>query len=132
MRFVKRLTVVAGSTTTDPSTDTLRLVKGTLTYIEIASPPGPGGYVDVVILDRNLQIAPANPEQVFSWDDYTMGFSMNYPIEDEPYKLTLAGWSPNAIYDHNITFRFDVIPKGKDDRNALLTYLQELLVLPGR
>lgn len=132
MRFVKTLTVTAGATEANPSTDTLRLVKGTLTWIEVAFPPGPAGYVDVVILDRNLQIAPINPEQVFSWDDYTLGFSMNYLIEDEPYKLTLAGWSPDAMYDHDITFRFDVTPKGKDDRNALLDYLAQLVALPKR
>jgi len=132
MRFVKTLTVTAESTIADPSTDLIRLVKGTLAWIEVAFPPGPAGYVDVVILDRNLQIAPANPEQAFSWDDYTLGFSMNYPIDDPPYILTLAGWSPDAKYDHNITFRFDITPKGKDDRNALQDYLAQLVALPMR
>jgi len=132
MRFVKTLTVTAGSTIASPSTDTLRLIKGTLTWIEVAFPPGPAGYVDVVIMDRNLQIAPANPEQVFSWDDYTFGFSMNYPIDDPPFILTLTGWSPDAKYDHNITFHFDVTPVGKDDRNALLDYFAILVALPMR
>jgi len=132
MRFVKTLTVTAGSTIAGPSTDLIRLVKGTLTWIEVAFPPGPAGYVDVVILDRNLQIAPANPEQAFSWDDYTLGFSMNYPIDDPPFVLTLGGWSPDAKYDHDITFRFDVIPVGKDDKNALLQYLEQLTIMPGR
>lgn len=132
MRFVKTLTVTAGTTVTDPSATTLKLIKGTLTWIEVAFPPGPAGYVSVIIADRNLQIAPANPEQVFAWDDYTLGFSMNYLIDDPPYKLILEGWSPDAKYDHNITFRFDVTPAEKDDKNALLEYLRQLVALPGR
>lgn len=132
MRFVKTLTVTAGSTVASPSSTTLRLIKGTLTWIEVAFPPGPAGYVSVVIMDHNLQIAPANPEQYFAWDDYTMGFSMDYSIEDEPYELILVGWSPDAKYDHNITFRFDVSPAEKGDKNALLEYLRQLVALPGR
>ena len=104
MRFVKTLTVTAGATIAAPSSTSLRLIKGTLTHIEIAFPPGPADYVHVVIMDRNLQIAPANPEQTFSWDNYTHGFSMNYPITDPPYELILLGWSPDANYDHVITF----------------------------
>jgi len=123
MRFVKTLTVTAGSTIAEPSETILRLIRGKLTHIEIAFPPGPADYVHVVIVDGNLQIAPANPEQSFSWDDFTHGFSMNYPIVDQPYELTLVGWSPEAIYDHNITFRIDIDSTAEDDRQALLELL---------
>ena len=123
MRFVKVLTVTAGSTIADPSETPIRLIGGKLTHIEIAFPPGPANYVHVVIMDRNLQIAPANPEGAFSWDDHTHGFSMNYKMVDPPYELTLVGWSPDAMYDHDITFRLDVDPTAEDDRQALLDIL---------
>ena len=125
MRFVKTLTVTAGATIAAPSSTSLRLIRGKLTHIEIAFPPGPGGYVSVVIMDRNLQIAPANPEQSFSWDDDTLSFSMNYPITDQPFELILVGWSPDAIYDHLITFRLDIDTSEKDDREALLQAMSQ-------
>lgn len=132
MRFVKVLTVTAGSTKSSPSRDSILLSNGMLYHMEVAFPPGPGNWVSVVVLDGNVQIAPANPDGVFNWNDYTLSFTMNYPLTDVPYKLLLRGWSPDAIFDHNITFRFDVQPTEKDDRKALLDYLHRLLVMPGR
>lgn len=120
MRFVKTLTVTANSLEASPSSTTLRLIGGTIKNVEIEFRPGCAWYVYVVILDRNLQIAPANPEQGFCSDDEIMTFTMNYPLNDPPYELILDGWSPGAIYDHKITFRFDVDTTEADDREALL------------
>jgi len=125
MRFVKRLTVTAGSLESAPSTQTVRLIKGTLTHIDVGFRSGCAWMVSVVILDRNLQVAPANPEYSFVDDDHTMSFSMNYPITDEPYELTLNGWSPDANYDHVITFRFDVDTQDGDDREILLAAMAD-------
>lgn len=125
MRFVKTLTVTARSTERDPSTIEARLIKGKLIHIEVAFPPGPGGYVSVVIRDGELQIAPANPEGSFSWDNFTHSFTMNYEMVDPPYALTLKGWSPDADYDHDIVFRFDVDTLGKDERELLLDRMTE-------
>jgi len=120
MRFVKTLTVTAGATGADPSTTAIRLIKGTLTHVEIEFRSGCAWYVYVVIHDRILQIAPANPEEAFSCDDHTESFTMNYPINDPPYELILNGWSPGANYDHKITYRFDIDTSEQDDREALL------------
>lgn len=125
MRFVKTLTVTAGSTKTSPSSTPIRLIKGVITLIEIAFPPGPANYVSVVIRESNLQIAPANPEAAFRWDDFTHSFSMDYTMIDIPYELKLIGWAPDATYDHEITFRFDVDTKGKDERELLLERMVE-------
>jgi len=132
MRFVQTLSVPAGKTEALPAEQAVRLIGGTLKHIEIAFPPGPGSHVSVVIMDRNLQIAPINPEASFAWDDYTMSFSMNYPLDDAPYELLLRGWSPEAVFAHTITFRFDVEPAEEDDRSAILDYLKQLVGMPQR
>lgn len=125
MRFVQRLTVAVGSTQSSPSTDRIRLIKGTITNIEIEFRPGCAWYVYVVIHDRILQIAPSNPEAAFCADDYVMNFTMNYPMIDAPYDLHLIGWSTGADYEHIITFRFDVDTKEGDDRDVLLKTMTE-------
>jgi len=120
MRFVKTLTVTAGATEAEPSTTAIRVIQGKITHLEIEFRPGCAWYVYVVIMDRILQIAPANPEQAFCCDDRTMSFTMNYPVNDPPYEFILSGWSPGANYDHKITFRFDIDTSAQDDREALL------------
>lgn len=125
MRFVQRLTVAVGSTERSPSTTRIRLIKGTITNIEIEFRPGCAWYVYVVIRDRILQIAPSNPEQAFRADDEIMSFTMNYPMIDAPYDLHLIGWSTGAFYEHIITFRFDVDTTEGTDRDVLLALMSE-------
>ncbi len=119
MRFVFELTIPAGTTKATPATNEVKLLKGTIKQIEIAFPPGPATLVSVVIKDRIYQVAPANPSGAFAWDDITKAFNVNYPLNDAPYELTLVGWSPNATFDHKITFHFDIEPAGAvDDKSA--------------
>ena len=125
MRFVQRLTVAVGSTLASPSTGRIRLIKGTITNIEIEFRPGCAWYVYVVIHDRILQIAPSNPEQAFRADDEIMSFTMNYPMIDAPYDLHLIGWSTGATYSHIITFRIDVDTTEGTDRDVLLGLMTE-------
>jgi len=120
MRYVYELTVPANTLDADPAEREVALCPGTIKGIEISFLPGPAWMVDVVVLHGLLQITPANPDGYHSCDDYTEKFSMKYPL-DEPMPLVmLRGWSPGTSYQHKITFRFDVDPKGEDDRQVLL------------
>jgi hypothetical protein len=132
MRYVYELTIPADTLLSAPEQANIRLVTGTLQRIEIAFPPGPAWMVKVVIRDRILQISPINSEMFHAWDDYTEVFSMNYPLDDPAPELTLVGWSPNTLFPHTVTFRFDVVPKSGDDKQALLAYLANLVAVPKR
>lgn len=132
MRYVYELTVPADTAKADPAESEALLVTGTIKQIEIAFPPGCAGEVKVVMLDRILQISPANSEMYHAWDDYTERFSMDYPLDDPGPKITLRGWSPDTVYDHKITFRFDVVPKGANEKEVLMQALLSSLAMPGR
>lgn len=132
MRYVYELTIPANTLITDPATAQARLVTGRIKQVEIAFPPGPAAMVRVVMLDRLLQISPANSEMYHAWDDYTEVFSMNYKLDDPMPTLTLMGWSTDTKYSHKITFRFDVVPKGGDEKAILLSQLLAAPVLLSR
>ena len=132
MRYVYELTIPADTSITDPATGQARLVTGRIRQIEIAFPPGPAAMVKVVILDRLLQISPANSEMYHAWDDYTEVFSMNYKLDDPEPTLTLSGWSVDTKYSHKITFRFDVVPKSGDEKAVLMAQMLAAPVLISR
>lgn len=123
MRFVYTLTIPADTKITDPTSTEIKLIKGRLKHVEIGFPPGCAGMVKVVIMDENIQISPANPEMYHAWDNYVEAFSMNYSLENTLHELTLVGWSPDTVYDHVITFRFDVDPQSEDDRDVFLSQI---------
>lgn len=119
MRFVYQLTIPAGTAKVSPAVSTVKLGKGSINRIEVGFPPGPATLVSVAIKDRIYQIAPANPDGGFAWDDHTYEFNTNYPLTDPPYELLLVGWSPDATFEHTVTFHFDLTPaSGEDDRTA--------------
>ncbi len=132
MRFVYDFTVSAGTTKADPEEMAARMVKGRLFHVEIAYPPGPANLVRTVIKDALYQVVPANPDASLGWDDYTHKIDMDYELTDRAHELTLVGWSPSAVYDHTITFRFDVEPAEGDGERTIIERLAELLALPGR
>lgn len=132
MRFVYDLTVPAGTLSTDPAEDEIRLVRGTLTHAEVAFPPGPAGLVSVVVKDALLQILPANPEQSFAWDNYTHRANLDYALPRQGHKLTLVGWAPDAVFDHTVRFHFDVHPASEGGERGMIQQLAQLLGLPGR
>lgn len=123
MRYVYELTVPANTLEADPADLEVKLVTGTIKGIEITFKPGCAWMVCVVLLHGLLQISPANPGGYHSCDDYTEKFSMNYPLAEPNPLIMLRGWSPDTSYQHVITFRFDVVPKGGDDREVLLKLL---------
>jgi hypothetical protein len=131
MRFVYRLTVPANTLLIAPASKKVDLVTGQLTRIEIEFRPGCAWMVRTIIKEGLYQIAPATPDEEFIADGETMSFSAHYPLNDRTPQLELIGWSPGTIYEHVLTYRFDVEPAGGDEKNALLNLLSQALVSPG-
>jgi len=68
---------------------------------------------------------PANADGSLNFDDATIVSSMEYELTDPPYELILEGWSPSAVYDHVITFQFDLQPAGDNDWSVFMQHLFE-------
>lgn len=119
MRFVFELTIPSNTLSDDPEETEVSLITGTLKKISIGFPPGCAAMAKVIIRDKMLQISPANPDSHHAWDNYTEVFSMNYKLTDPAPLLTLVGWSDDTIFQHVITFRFDVVPSDGDEKSIL-------------
>lgn len=132
MRYVFELTVPADTPAIAPEELEVALTTGTLKQVEIAFKPGPAWMVKVIILDKMMQISPANPDSYHCWDDYTEVFSMNYRLSDPTPILTLIGWSPDTVFPHTITFRFDVDTKSGDEKMVLTEAMLSAPLIMGK
>jgi len=126
MLFDYDLLVPAGTQKTRAVVQPVRLLYGTLTEIRIVFPPGPATLVHVAVRDRLHQIMPANADGDINFDDAYIVSKMEYAITDPPFELLLVGWSPEAIYDHTITFQFDIVPAGDQSWGEMIAHLFEL------
>lgn len=129
MRFVYGFTIPADTAKVSAEELDIPLVKGVLTRVEIGFPPGPAALVHVVVRDGSFQIAPVNPESSFAWDDYNDEFNMSYDLTEVGHRLTLVGWSPDTVYQHTVTFRFDVEPAEKGSERELIRQFVKLIGL---
>jgi hypothetical protein len=114
MLFDYDLVVPAGTAQDAPAVGFAHLSSGTLTEIRVKFPPGPATLVHVVVKDGTFQLMPLNPDGTLNVDDIdVLSGQMDYPLQS-PYTLTMLGWSPDAVFDHTITFQFDVQPPKPD------------------
>lgn len=95
------LTIPANTTKSDPAKEELTLTKGVLAGGQIFFPMGCRGLVHVTINDGNGQLYPANKDDSFHGDGVAFPLVGRYTIDVAPYKLTIKGWSPTTIYEHN-------------------------------
>jgi hypothetical protein len=106
--FAHDLTVPAGTTKAEPYTEEVKLTSGTLKEVSIGFPFGCRGTVHVNVLIGTLQIVPIIEGQSFAWDNVLKSFEVSFPLRETARPIVVRGWSPNARYDHTITFLFSV------------------------
>ncbi len=123
MLFDFDLLVPAGTPTLAPVVSKAHLIAGTLTEIRIKFPPGPATLVFVVVKDKSFQLMPINPEGSINVDDETVISRMEYDLTDAPYELDMIGWSPDAVYEHTITFQFELQPMKQDTWSSFIEQL---------
>lgn len=119
MFYDKVLTIPANTLAASPEELELQLTHGVITHVEVEFPPGCHGMVYVYVRRGSHQVWPTNPDSQFAsdgraivWDDY-------YELFDDPYVLTVGGYSPDTSYDHEITFRFEVTPQEIAERSKV-------------
>ncbi len=123
MLFDFDLTIPAATPANAPAIAKARLTYGTLSQVRVVFPPGPATLVHVVVRDRLFQVVPANPEGSLNFDDNFILSTMEYDIRDAPFELDMIGWSPDAVFDHIITFQFDMQPKAGQSWNKFVDAL---------
>ena len=126
MLFDYDLIIPAATTQASPTEALATLTRGKLVRIGVFFPPGPATLVHVVCRHNLHQLIPANYDGTLNYDDIMIYTDLEYEMVDAPYTLRMVGWSPTAIYQHTITFLFDIVPvtgQSWDDFNRLVLEL---------
>jgi hypothetical protein len=110
MLFDFDLTVPAGTPANSPVETLAVLTRGKLKRIRVSFPPGPATLVHVVARHNLHQLVPANFDGTLNYDDISVITELDYDLVDAPYEIRMIGWSPTAVYQHIITFGFDLEP----------------------
>jgi len=105
-----KLRVPAGTKKEDPAVATLKVPQGVIVKMEVFFPSGCRGYVHTRCLYGNTPIAPCDPDQDFTGDNYTIVISEFLVLWDKEVTLKFEGWSPDANYDHTVIWRIFVLP----------------------
>lgn len=115
MLFDFDLVVPAATPQSSPYEQLARLTRGKLKRINVFFPPGPATLVHVVARHNLHQLAPANFDGDLNYDDTTIISELDYDLVDAPYEIRMVGWSPLAVFQHTITFSFDIVPLDTDN-----------------
>ena len=122
MLFTRDLTIPAGTTHDAPATTELQLIAGTVRRIDVVFPPGPATRAHVTARDSLFQLVPANPDEDINQDEAVVRSDMDYKLQ-RPYTLIFDGWSPEARYEHTVTFNVELAPESQDQLVQLLKML---------
>lgn len=61
------------------------------------------------VFDGSFQIYPANPEETFACDDYTISFEDRYLVGAKPGVLKMYGYNEDDTYEHTIQLRVGLV-----------------------
>jgi hypothetical protein len=100
----------------------LAVTRGVIRRVVIGFPPGAVGLLRVRIFDKSWQILPINLNDSLGWDNYTYDIALNYPLEVEPYVLTVCTWNLDDSYQHSIFVGVVVDESGLDTANLIQQY----------
>jgi len=110
------LAVSAGTTQEEPAEQRMKLSRGIIHKLEVSFPPGCNNLVLVTIRRALHQVWPTNPDGQLKANGHTISMPVWYELETEPYELEVKAWSPDCSYDHTITVRIGISPRGVLER----------------
>lgn len=119
-------TLPANTLNSAPVSREIKLVRGTLTRVSIWFQAGCAGYVYARIKEGESLISPSDQLTGWSFDDYVLELQPEYDLINDPYILTLEGWSDGSIFSHTLITRWEVLTKeqrGIDDIYSLFVGL---------
>jgi hypothetical protein len=126
MRYQFDLLVPAGTPQESPVELGVVLTEGTLTAVLIRFKAGAHRRVYVSVSDGLYQIAPAEGSDPLNGDDQIFELPMDYQIVGGENRLVLRGWSPYTLYEHLITFWFDLQTNEAAAKDAFLKMMQSI------
>jgi len=104
-----------------PATATLKLTRGKITAIQVGFPRGCYQLVHVQIYHGGWQICPWSRASDLAYEDYVYDMTYDYPMDIEPFILTMRGWSEDETFKHKIMLGVEFVPYTPTD------YLRDIM-----
>lgn len=102
MRYCYQLSVPVGTTAADPTTWEITLTPGVIERASFYFPPGSGGYLNVQLWLNGSQLIPWERGEWLRGDDVLIPDSGRYPVDEEPYLLTIKAYNDGTLYAHQV------------------------------
>jgi len=114
------ITIPANTPEASPVEERALLDHGVISHVEVEFPPGCAGLVRTYIRHSLHQLWPSNPEGYFWTDGRAIVWNDYYELFAEPYDLIIGGYNLDDFYPHEITFRFEVLPREVAERGKMI------------
>jgi hypothetical protein len=125
VHYSKALTVLKTNTASNPAITTLKLAAGRLEHASIHFPAGCLYKVSVQVFLGNTQVFPTNLGEYYTLEDYTVEAGSYLELGPGENRLTIRGFSTDAVNPHNIYFMFDVRSVDQPELESILYYMAE-------
>lgn len=110
MRYHLELAVPVGTVVGAPYTSEMTLTPGVIDHVSLYFPPGSGGYLYVQLWLNGYQIIPWERGQWLRGDDVLLTDAGRYEVDEEPYILTVKGYSAATLYTHSVLVGVELTP----------------------
>jgi hypothetical protein len=110
MRYYQELVVPAGTPVTAPTILEIKLTPGTIDHVSLYFPPSSGGFLNVQLWLNGYQLVPWERGQWLRGDDVLIPDYGRYDVQEEPYLLTVKGWSTATLFAHRALVSVELTP----------------------
>ena len=124
------MAIVSFSETIDANTNEanakeieLKIPKGIIKSIFVVMPTGCVGLVKMQMFYQEVQIFPMPRGTFLAGDGIIQQFNIEYPAEDNPFKIVIKMWNEDTKYNHTISGYIDV----KTERKGEISRLDRLI-----
>ena len=110
MNFYTELSAPVGSTALAPATAEIKLTPGMIEHASVYFPPSSGGWCSAQIWLNGYQLIPWERGTWLRGDDVLYPDLGRYPVEEEPYLVTVKAFNTGALYPHVVLVSVELTP----------------------
>uniref|UniRef100_A0A6M3LPW2 Uncharacterized protein n=1 Tax=viral metagenome TaxID=1070528 RepID=A0A6M3LPW2_9ZZZZ len=110
MRYYAELEVPVGTEISDPEIAEIKLTPGVIDHLSVYFPAGSAGNLYVQLWLNAYQLVPWERGQWLRGDDLLIPDSGRYEVDEEPYLLTVKGYSTAVNYSHSALVSVELTP----------------------
>ena len=110
MRYYVELVVTVGTPITDPEVAEVTLTAGVIDHLALYFPPGSAGNLYIQLWLNAYQLVPWERGQWLRGDDLLIPDYGRYEVDEEPYLLTVKGYSTAVNYSHSALVSVELTP----------------------